>query len=388
MENALLIGKYVMSLLFIIFFTWTLVQSSTDSKSLTSKYNNYIFPLVIGLSILIPSVFLGKESMSNFYYTGLIIGTILAVFGTVLYFYLTVADSTYSIFNYVLSGIITVGFFVALAIVFYFYSNYLKTTQGWTGFFVHLIFYIPCLIIDFYNYIKREFELTTNVVYYLFMTEIILILLYKYVPILISKVSLKQSIPLLEDTAFLDIENPIATSYDLRFKQQTDHPNSPIVYRNNYSLSMWIMVNNHSENTIAYAKETPIFNYGNGVPKITYKKKTEFDVKDTLRIYFTNVGVDKGYTVEIDTQKWNQFVFNYHSGSADLFVNGVLEKTFSFDSKMLPKYSPDDLIVVGSTDGIDGAICNVEYYIGNQTRSQIANSYNLLVKKNPPTNIL
>ncbi len=387
MENTV-IGKYIVSLLFIIYLIWTLVQSSNDSKSLTSKYNNYIFPLVIGLSILIPSVFLGKESMSNLYYTGLIIGTILAVFGSVLYFYFTAADSTYSIFNYLLSGIITLGFFVGLAIIFYFYSHYLKRSEGWVGFFVHLIFYIPCLIIDFYNYIKREFELTTNVVYYLFMTEIALILLYKYVPILISKVSLKQSIPLLKDTVFLDIENPIATSYDLRFTQETDDPNSPIVYRNNYSLSMWIMVNNHSENTIAYAKETPIFNYGNGVPKITYKKKTEFDAKDTLHIYFTNVGVDKGYTVEIDTQKWNQFVFNYRSDSADLFVNGVLEKTFSFNIKMLPKYSPDDLIVVGSTDGIDGAICNVEYYIGNQTRAQIANSYNLLVKQNPPTNIL
>ena len=64
----------------------------------------------------------------------------------------------------------------------------------------------------------------------------------------ISKVSLKQSIPLLKDAVFLDIEKPIGSSYDLRFNQQTDDPNSPIVYRNNYSLSMWIMVNNHSEN--------------------------------------------------------------------------------------------------------------------------------------------
>ena len=43
---------------------------------------------------------------------------------------------------------------------------------------------------------------------------------------------------------------------------------------------------------------------------------------------------------------------------------------------------------LNQTDGIDGAICNVEYYIGNQTRAQIANSYNLLVKQNPPINIL
>ena len=102
MENTV-IGKYIVSLLFIIYLIWTLVQSSNDSKSLTSKYNNYIFPLVIGLSILIPSVFLGKESMSNLYYTGLIIGTLVAVFGSVLYFYFTAADSTYSIFNYLLS---------------------------------------------------------------------------------------------------------------------------------------------------------------------------------------------------------------------------------------------------------------------------------------------
>jgi hypothetical protein len=138
------------------------------------------------------------------------------------------------------------------------------------------------------------------------------------------------------------------------------------------------MLNTFSDNKLPYAKETPIFNYGNGLPKLTYIKKEEHNNKDVLKVYFTNVGNDNSYNVEIDVQKWNQFVFNYTSDSVDLFVNGNLEKTFRFKDDTRPLYSANDLIVIGSTDGVDGAISNIQYHIGNQTRSQIVNSYNLL----------
>lgn len=389
-DNWYTIVKYGFTFLFIIYFIATLINSSEDSRALSTHYKSYLFPLLIGLFVLIPTVFLGKESMNNTYYVGLIIGTVVALFGTVFYFYSNMNDSTSNILNYILAGIVTGSILIGLAIVFYFYSNYLKTQEGWGGFFVHLIFYIPCLILDFYNYIKRELELTTNVVYYLFLTEIVLIFLYNYIPTIVSKLSLKQGIPLLEGSAFLDIENPIASSYDLKLTRKDDSINSPVVYRSNYSLSMWIMLNNYSDSKLPYARETPIFNYGNGVPKITYIKKDEHNKKDILKVYFTNVGTssNKSYNVEIDVQKWNQFVFNYTSNSVDLFVNGNLEKTFRFEHNTRPLYSADDLIVIGSNDGLDGAISNIQYHIGTQTRSQIANSYNLLMKKNPPVNNL
>ena len=224
--------------------------------------------------------------------------------------------------------------------------------------------------------------------YYLFLTEVVLIFLYNYLPSIINKIALKKGIPLLEGSAFLDIEKPIASSYDLKFNKLGDEINSPVVYRNNYSLSMWIMLNNHSENKLPYAKETSIFNYGNGVPKITYVKKEDHNVKDVIKVYFTNACDNNSYTVEIDPQKWNQLVFNYDSNSVDLFLNGNLEKTFKYDYYNRPVYSADDVIIVGSNDGLDGAISNIQYYTTKQTRSQITNSYNLLVKKNPPTNNL
>lgn len=390
-DNLIIIVKYLFTLVFIVYFILTLNQSSEDSRSLTSHYEHYLFPLVVGLIILIPSVFLGKDVINNTYYISLLIGTIVALFGTVFYFYSSANSTTISLANYVLSSVVTLSILVGLAIVFYFYSNYLKTKEGWGGFFIHLIFYVPCLILDFYDYIKRELELTTNVVYYLFLTEVVLIFLYNYLPTIISKIALKEGTSLLKGSAFLDIEKPIASSYDLKFNKQGDDINSPVIYRNNYSLSMWIMLNNHSDNKLPYARETPIFNYGNGVPKMTYIKKEEHNVKDIVKVYFTNSdnnGDNNSYTVEIDSQKWNQFVFNYNSNSVDLFLNGNLEKTYKFNYDNRPVYSADDMIVIGSNDGLDGAISNIQYYTSNQTRSQIANSYNLLVKKNPPTNNL
>jgi hypothetical protein len=388
MDNWYIVGKYVLTFLFIIYFIMTLAQSSDDSKALTNHYKSYLFPLIIGLIVLVPTVFLGKDTINNTYYTMLIVGTTLSLFGTIFYFYSSANDALGGVFNYIVSGILTISVLVGLAIIFYFYSNYLKTQEGWGGFYVHLIFYIPCLILDFFQYIKKELELTTNVVYYLFITEVILIFLYNYIPTIISKISLKHGFPLLEGTAFLDIEKPIASSYDLKLTKKDDEMNSPVVYRRNYSISMWIMINNHSENKLPYARETPIFNYGNGVPKITYVKKAEHNKKDILKVYFTNVGTDISYDVEINTQKWNQFIFNYTSDSVDLFVNGILDKTFRFNSYTRPIYSADDLVMVGSNNGVDGAICNIQYYIGNQTRAQIANSYNLLMKNNPPVNKL
>lgn len=388
--NVILILKYILTVGFLIYFVITLMKSSEDPLSLTTGYNNYLFPLVVGLIFLIPTVFLGKESLNNSYYIGVIIGTIVSLFGTVFYFYSNIHDSAFSIVNYIISGILSLGILIGLAIVFYFYSNYLKTQEGWGGFFVHILFYVPCLILDFYNYIRRELELTTNVVYYLFITEIVLIFLYNYIPTIVSKISLKQGTSLLEDSVFLDIEKPLISSYDLKTTTKMGDINSPVVYRRNYSLSMWIMINTHSENKLSYANETPIFNYGNGVPKITYLKKEPHNNKETLKVYFTNKeNIDENsYIVEIDTQKWNQFVFNYTANSVDLFLNGLLEKTFKFKHDNYPVYTANDMVVVGANDGIDGAICNIKYYVGNLTRSQVANSYNLLMKKNPPTNIL
>jgi hypothetical protein len=40
---------------------------------------------------------------------------------------------------------------------------------------------------------------------------------------------------------------------------------------------------------------------------------------------------------------------------------------------------------VGAANGLDGAICNIQYYTTPLTSGQVANTYNLLALRNPPT---
>jgi hypothetical protein len=71
---------------------------------------------------------------------------------------------------------------------------------------------------------------------------------------------------------------------------------------------------------------------------------------------------------------------------ADLFINGTLVKSFAFETNV-PEYDNNDKVFIGSNNGIDGAICNVRYVNKAQTKIQIVNQYNLLMKKNPPTQL-
>jgi hypothetical protein len=167
---------------------------------------------------------------------------------------------------------------------------------------------------------------------------------------------------------------------------------------------MWIYLNSQPSNYSAYSKETPIFDFGNGKPKITYynDKSTNNsidDEKDKIIVYFTNTNTattntdnnkddnndddSNRYKFVLSKQKWHQVVFNYSSDYVDFFVYGNLEKTYDFNGN-LPTFYPTDNITIGSTDGLDGSICNIIYYTTIQSKSQIANSYNLLFNKNPP----
>jgi len=325
-------------------------------------------------------------------YVIMAIASITIIFGMALYYMTSDMAAVPSTIVYTLSGILTFATIIALAIVFYFYSNYLKTVGGWKGWIVNLLFYVPCLVLDFITYIKSEIGLTSHLVYYLFLLELFAALLYIYVPKIANKVAASEGTPLLADTAFLDIKKELGSGYNMAFKNVGHSDDAETTYKRSYSISMWVYLNIQPPNYASYAKESEIFNYGNGLPKVTYVNNVDTDgskTPDALKVYYTNVGdlAERSYTVNIKPQKWNQLVFNYTSSQVDLFINGHLEKTFIFSGNE-PEYLASDVISVGSTDGLDGAICNIKYHYVPQSKGQIATSYNLLMKQNPPTNIL
>ncbi len=292
----------------------------------------------------------------------------------------------YSIF--ILSILIVL---VGMAILFNVFLNFFKSFKGIAGLLVNIIFFLPCLLTDFVSYITNEYKSTPNKVLTLFGIELVLLLLYLYLPDFLSKISVKDGVPVLEKYVYLNEETVI--SLEDNIIKKSDHiktfaQDNEEVSRE-YSFSMWVFLNQHSTSTSSYNKETNIFDFGNGKPKITYyNNKNDPKNKDVCRIYFTNEMNSKNYyDLQIPNQKWNHIVFNYKSTYVDLFVNGKLLRTFTFNKK-IPSYDLGDLITIGSNNGLSGSIANIRYYQKNLSKHQINNIYNILMNKNPPINNL
>ena len=373
-----------------------LYYASFDPSALTTKKYVYVFSIIIPLILIIGYINNSGLPTNDAKYKLLIIGLIIVFFATLFYFYTAMTTQTVTTLYYAINALFILMLIVGLALFFYIFSNYLKSIEGWSGFIIYFIFYIPCLLLDLVKYVRNEFKMTSNVVFILFIIEIILILVYIYLPLLIKYISYSDGIVLLKDSTFLNHSQQIGnnkmflapdmTEYSV-FELSTIVQNKLPVYNENYSISMWIYLNNQPANFSAYNTESNVFDYGNGKPKITYNNKdvtiNGATINNSYTIYFTNTTTDS-YEIKLNSQKWNNIVFNYSSTNADLYINGNLEQTFTFDSN-LPTYSSADIITVGSDNGLDGAICNIRYYSTPLSSTKISNMYNLLMYKNPPT---
>ena len=395
--------KYGILYLFIFLVGIILYLAASDSTALSDRSYIYsltaIIPLIIIFSFIIP---IGTQN-SQLY--KMLFLTILGIlFTAIIYSYSSLNKQTFTFVSYALNFLFFLIILFGLAIFFYIFGNYFKSLNNFSGFIVYFIFYIPCLIIDFFKYLLKEYRMTSSSIYVLFIIEVLLILTYLYSKEIINYFITKttKNMVLLEKTEFLDMQTTISSNYDLRIKDPIDSNNSgsfkkvdqtqsldsitKYSFRKRYALSMWVYLNNQPPNNMSYSKETEIFNYGNGKPRITYYNDITTDnAKDKYIFYFTDSNDEKSSVkMTLPGQKWNYIVFNYYSDKVDLFINGNLEKTYVFDNNM-PTYLASDNITVGTKDGLDGAICNVNYFIEPLTKSQITNAYNLLMMKNPPT---
>jgi hypothetical protein len=382
--------KYLILGLTVIFIAVMLFTLFDNPSALNTKTYMYAFTLIL------PLVFTGwilMDSTMDFRAIG-IIGGLFSILILIFYAYSNMSATYYPIINYMLNIIIFLGIMFALAIIYNMTMNNLNRIGGITGFIIEFIFYIPCLFSDFISYLLQQYNLTPNIVLVLFIIEIILILLYIYIPKILKKLIVLPKLTLLNTPVFLDSSRQIATSkqlYPQLYNKSTDLLESDqSAYSKNYCLSMWIYINPQNMSNQSYVNETEIFNYSytdtKGTiwpkPRITYRYDPTSSL-DQYYLYFTPNVKDR-MTLTVVGQKWNQFVFNYNNNIVDIFINGNLERTFQLSNHTLPQYDSSDTISIGSENGLDGAICNIVYRSTPLTKYEIANSYNLLMNKNPP----
>ena len=195
--------------------------------------------------------------------------------------------------SYIISIILIVIFIIGLAIAYKVLKNSVRKMRGWPGFVVNLIFFIPCLVSDFVDYILAEFKNAPNTVFVLFILELILILGYIYAPKLLKYITTKNGMVLQYQPVYLNKSNILSDSSIFLLPSSvtssvigTDISSN--VYNSNFGLSMWIYVNNmgldNSGNTGSVLFQVASPNDINGKPCIRYmgNDKWNFIFSDQL----------------------------------------------------------------------------------------------------------
>jgi len=447
-------AKFGITFILILYFIYLLNLIRNDKSSLSNKNMAlYLIGVIVPLVIFCYFILSSIEDKKNLAIVFVMI--IIVTFMLLRSISKTFNQTVFNIINYLTeitplpplsdttSFIITLTskilFFciiiIALSIIYNVFLNESYRQKGLMGFIIYLIFLIPCLVSDF---IRNIFQFITNshitvtsqdvknkegittqgiknkegittqlivstpqIVYILLLIEIILILLYFYLPKLLSKIYRPRSDKILLNPTYFNYETVVSDikpfvskeKYVNGFELNKFDEKGILIDNNNimkqYCISMW-MITNHPN--IGEDQECMMFRYGNiikeklGCPYISCKNNGKW------KFVLSNTTDTTGNILEteliVPMQRWNYVVFNYHDLEVDIFINGILRETLSL-GKNIPSYTSDMNITIGSDDNIlHGAICNLTVSLSNMNLTQIVQSYNLLKLKNPPVNNL
>lgn len=355
-----------LAFLFVLSIVLYYIQSSPSTFS-------YMYFLIF-LVLITVGVFVSNQFSQGIEKVNLIDS--ICFIGFVLVFTLVGLHIDYFYKNWQMNYLLYAFIFVTGLTLFY---NTLKTITipVDTNFILQFIFYIPCLITEFAQYVVEDYYTTPNFIFFLFVIEIFLVLLYLYIPKWMTLSSRMNRIGIFEKSAFLDKEQILGNSdsFEIEKPQKSTTQlfnNLPdLTINRNYGLTMWLYIS-PSE------REAEVFNYANH-PQITYLPKSRDTGK--LKIRFSD---SVFYEFSFPLQKWNFIGINYNdNGICDVFLNAELLHSIDL-AKDLPTYSNSDVISIGSDGGVYGSISNISYYKNPLTLSKIQTTYHLLMYRNPP----
>ena len=301
------------------------------------------------------------------------IGLFFLIFGLVyIFFYLSSYFSNFTSFLLIITNILI--FLGLITIVF----KYLgiggingepkESSPSWLKLFIKIITFFPCLLIEFIDYIKYQYGITTQPIIILFIVEVILIGLYFILPSLIEKIMYHNSTELINTTENTNIQKKLGSFQEVNYVTSLNNDSKEFSYK--FAISSWIYINsNPPETNPHYDEYTSILNIGD-------KPDTQFNVlKNKLRIKMKTQGNNEKNIYETTVfpmQTWNNIVINYDGSTFDIFINNEL---VSSTTGVIP-YNSNTVITSGTNKGLHGGIRNVKYFRNNISREKINWLYN------------
>ena len=229
---------------------------------------------------------------------------------------------------------------------------------------------------------------TTTSYYVLLVFIIFLYLLYfLIVPRIETKNAIQGGNVLVNNPIYLNVSTNIGSYQSLNGENDLS---GQYQYDYNYAISCWVFINANTGKS-TFNTYSSILDYG-GKPTISYNASDNtmrITMQSDPEFAYEHTGTDASHNNVVYTQtdvllqKWNNIIINYNGGTLDIFYNGKLVKSVI---EVVPQMALDSLIV-GDTNGVQGGICNINYFKTNLNMTQIYYLYNSVKDKTPPVAI-
>ena len=319
--------------------------------------------------------------MMGMTFLGISVLVLIVGFGAYIFNMAANNNAIFQTVTYLVNILIFLG---VLALIYHFTTARDSITSKSILLIFDIIFYIPCLLIDFVKYIHNQYSISTSFEWTILLAEALLISLYFLLPKIYHLVMTHEGQLLLNEPVYTNK----VTSLDVDSSLAVQDPNKPLnssndnvggQYNYNYAISCWIYINPQPPSTsVAYENYTSLLSYG-GKPTISYKGLTN-TLQITMRRDLGDNPVVVYKNTDLPLQRWNNFVINYNSGTLDVFMN---DKLVSSVSEIIP-YMRHETMQLGTANGVHGGVCNVMYFPSVLSAAQISWLYNSTKFKNPP----
>ena len=358
---------------------YLIVLSTFITKDMNELYSkNYfytmsiLFPVLIGFGYLIYAhgVISDQKDLGRFAAI-----TVLLFLLIYLYNYFKISETAMTSLSFMSNIVMASIVIFAIIILAKVFKDIAYSIEGMPGIIMRLLFFIPCLFADLFDFLMGQMAASPFVVYALIAIEIVLILAYFYLPKLMKAYAIKDGHTIINKPEFIKREKRLISYSELMAAEKV--PTSSVAkIKNEYAFSMWLYIVRLPENQAPYNTDATIFEFVNQHPKISYNGKDNL-----CKVQFSPVP-DDNKTFKITMQKWVHCVVSYSVNNVDIFINGELMATAP--RTMNDKTEISDYIVVGQDTGLRGGICNVVHYNRSLLRMEIDQMYSINKDVDPP----
>jgi len=357
--------------------------------------------------------------------TGMTIGIAVCVVGLLLYF-LNSHSRLVSMANIAQYGITIMTYIVGIAIVIGVVRTLFSTSRKMGGsmfqvgadsnwvvnvlkLMANLLFFLPCLMLDFVDTVKEQFGLTTRPIIILLAVELVFILAGHVLPSAVANAINHTGVQIVSAPISMTNNTKVST-YEIKFVDArsivesmptsppdgTAEPIQVLLQNYNYGVSAWFYIHPQPPSTNSdYSADASlnVLNFGSFGPNIAYSPKS-----NALQIKMDGGKASSDSSsippiTDIPLQTWNNVVVNSDKGAIDIFVNNKLVYTGNHVTvpDTTAKYasigggsSSSSSSSESNNDGIQGEICNVVLNRAPFTKNEIAWLYKTNKMLNPP----